>query len=161
MGSLLVNGLDGNGVRICRECLPLSDRRTRTTGAQIPNSALAGKRTVVVFWSGARAPAGPPGLYEFFKKPPADTNWVYVSLGAWSPPARPVNGAKPAVKATAAPPGTWCVEPLGLRSPLVAQLKISSLPFACVLDERKNLNAFGRVDEIPAMLAGMNRLFEP
>jgi hypothetical protein len=128
-----------------------------------------GKRTVVVFWDGVRMPAGPPGLYPYVQKAPPNTSWVYISLGAWTPPSPAAKGkananakaGPPALKASAAPPGTYCVEPLGLRSAVAQQLKISSLPFVCVLDDQKNLNAFGRVDEIPALLAGINRLIEP
>ena len=119
-------------------------------------------------------PAGPPGLHPYVQQAPANTTWVYVSLGSWTSPSGAAKGnsnanasaaangksALPTIKASAAPPGTFCVEPLGWRSPVAQQLKISSLPFVCVLDDKKNLNAFGRVDEIPALLAGINRLIE-
>ena len=161
---------------------PLDFPLTTTDGAATRLATLAGSgtgaRTVVILWDGIRVPSGPPGLHLYAKNNPANTRWVYVSLGAWTkpaatPPAAPgigkgnANGvgngksATPAVRASAAPPGTYCVEPLGWKSPLVAQLKISQLPFVCVLDDKKNLNAFGRVDEIPALLAGINRLVEP
>ena len=116
---------------------------------------------MIVFWEGDRASAGPPGLQDFSRKAPANTNWVFVSLGAWSRPAPAAKGAKAAVHPTLAPPGTYCVEPLGLHGPVATKLKISQLPFVCVLDDKKNLNAFGRIDEIPALLAGINRVFEP
>lgn len=160
---------------------PLDFPLKTTAGAATRLATLAGsgagKRTVVVFWDGTRNPAGPPGLHPYVQKAPANTTWVYVSLGTWSPPSAAAKGnananananaaangksAAPTIRASAAPPGTYCVEPLGWRSPVAQQLKISSLPFVCVLDDKKALNAFGRIDEIPALLAGINRLFEP
>ena len=162
---------------------PLDFPLTPAAGPPTRLAALAGStpgvRTLVVFWDAVRSPAGPPGLHPFVQKAPPNTQWVYVALGAWRPPtkASPVaspgnanasaaaaNAAAlagpPAIRASAAPPGTYCVEPLGLRSTVAAQLKLSSLPFVCVLDDRKRLNAFGRIDEIPALLAGINRLLE-
>lgn len=163
---------------------PLATTEGKATRLTALAGSRAGARTVVVFWDGVRVPAGPPGLHPYVKHAPPNANWVYVSLGAWTPPPKATKGAvsdsagnasanatgngvattKAAtsrVKASAAPPGTYCVEPLGLRSAVAKQLKISSLPFVCVLDDKKNLNAFGRVDEIPALLAGINRVFEP
>ena len=151
---------------------PLTTTEGNATRLNVLAGATAGARTVVVFWDGLRAPAGPPGLHPYVKNAPANTRWVYVSLGAWTKPTStgPGSGkaigvgngknAPPATRANAAPPGTYCVEPLGWRSPLVAHLKLSQLPFVCVLDEKKQLNAFGRVDELPALLAGINRLVE-
>lgn len=145
---------------------PLTTTEGRATRLAALASGATGARTVVVFWDGVRMPAGPPGLYAHQKNAPAKTNWVYVSLGAWTPPPKAASAAAkakagpPAIKASAAPPGTYCVEPLGMRSAVAQQLKISSLPFVCVLDDKKHLNAFGRVDEIPALLAGINRLVE-
>jgi len=163
---------------------PLDFPLTPTTGAPTRLATLAGGtagvHTVVVFWDGTRSPSGPPGLHDFKRTPPPNTKWIYVSLGAWTPvsatqgapavvaaPGDAANGKAKGgppisiAKASAAPPGTYCVEPLGLRSPVALQMNISSLPFVCVLDDKKNLNAFGRVDEIPALLAGINRLIEP
>ena len=151
---------------------PLTTTAGKATRLSSLAGATAGARTVVVFWDGPRAPAGPAGLHPYVKNAPPNTQWVYISLGAWTrpPSIRDGNGsaigvghgkqAPPAIRANAAPPGTYCVEPLGLRSPLVAQLKLSQLPFVCVLDEKRQLNAFGRVDELPALLAGINRLVE-
>jgi hypothetical protein len=157
---------------------PLDFPLTPVAGPMTRLATLAGsgggKCTLVVFWDGVRMPAGPPGLHPYVQQAPANTTWVYVSLGSWTSPSGAAKGnsnanasaaangksALPTIKASAAPPGTFCVEPLGWRSPVAQQLKISSLPFVCVLDDKKNLNAFGRVDEIPALLAGINRLIE-
>lgn len=161
---------------------PLTTAAGPTTRLATLAGSSGGKRTVVVFWDGVRSPGGPPGLHPYVQKAPPNTQWVYVSLGAWTPPPKssavaiPGNAnsnsnaaasnavaakaGPPAIRASAAPPGTYCVEPLGLRSAVAQQLKISSLPFVCVLDDQKHLNAFGRVDEIPALLAGLNRLLE-
>lgn len=158
---------------------PLDFPLTPAAGPPTRLAALAGStpgvRTLVVFWDAVRSPAGPPGLHPFVQKAPPNTQWVYVALGAWRPPTKASPGnanasaaaanaaaraGPPAIRASAAPPGTYCVEPLGLRSTVAAQLKLSSLPFVCVVDDRKRLNAFGRIDEIPALLAGINRLLE-
>ena len=160
---------------------PLDFALTTVQGKSTTLAALAGSgqgaRTVVVFRAGDLSAAGPPGLHTFAKNAPSNTKWIYVSIGAWAPvrvaqgapptaanPAvrdRNGKGDPPAIKGSAAPPGTYCVGPAGLGSSLVTQLKISSLPFVCVLDDKKNLNAFGRVDEIPALLNGIDRLIEP
>jgi hypothetical protein len=134
---------------------------TTVDGKATKLSTLAnGKRTVVVLWAGDRSPSGPPGLSKLTKAAAADTNWVYISLGAWTPPDPAAKGQKLAVRAYSAPPGTYCVEKAGLKSLVFESLKITQLPYAFVVDEKKYLSSYGRVDEIPALLAGINRLIE-
>ena len=133
---------------------PLDFPLTTDKGKSTTLGQLAGKLTVVCLWDGSAAPGGPPGLQDFKKNPAPDTKWVYVSLGAKVQLAK---GAKP----RAMPAGTTCVEPLGLKSPLAAQLKLTHLPYVLVLDENKNLSGYGRIDELPWLLAGTNRLIEP
>ncbi len=126
--------------------LPLNPTRGRpTTLAQ-----LAGKTTVVCVWDGTRYPEGPPGLHDFTKNPLPNTKWVYISLGQLGVLPK---GKKP----TAAPPGTTCVEALGSSGPLAAKLQISQLPYVFVLDDQQRLSGYGRIDEIPALLAGIGR----
>ena len=129
---------------------PLDLPLTSSQGLPTTLSRLVGKTTVICFWDGTRHPEGPPGLHDYKKNPFPNTSWVYVSVGAL--------GSMPAGKSRAsAPPGTTCVETLGWRSPVVSQLRISELPYAFVLDEQKRLSGFGRIDEIPALLAGIGR----
>ncbi|MDP3072042.1 MAG: hypothetical protein Q8N18_17250 [Opitutaceae bacterium] len=130
---------------------PLDFPLVPTQGPRTTLAQLAGKRTVVVFYDGTRSPAGPPGLHDFRKNPTPDTRWVYIALGT---PAALAPGKKP----NAAPPGTLCVEPLGLRSPVAAQLRLNRLPFALVLDEQKRLSSYGRIDELPWMLSTTHRV---
>lgn len=129
---------------------PLDFSLTPTSGRGTTLGQLAGKVTVVCLWDGTRYPAGPPGLQEYKKNPAPNTNWVYLSIGALGPLPK---GAKSA----AAPSGTTCVEPLGWKSPLVAKLRLSQLPYAYVLDDRQRLSAYGRIDEIPALIKGIGR----
>ena len=93
-------------------------------------------------------------MYDFKQNAVPGTKWVYVSLGALGTPSK---GAKPA----ATPPGTTCVEPLGLKSPVATQLKIDRLPVVYVFDEKRKLSAYGRIDELPWLLSGVNRLIAP
>lgn len=129
---------------------PLDFPLTPAQGRGTTLGHLAGKTTVVCVWDGAGHPEGPPGLSEFKKNPRPNTTWIYVSLG--QPGALPKGR-----KATAAPPGTTCVEPLGWRSSVAAKLKVAQLPYAYVLDDRQRLSGYGRIDEIPALLAGIGR----
>ncbi len=133
---------------------PLDFPLTLVAGRATTLGQLAGKLTVVCFWDGARYPAGPPGLHDFKKNPAPNTKWIYVSVGE---PAALPKGAKP----HPAPPGTTCVEPLGRKSPLVEQLRLTQLPVVFVLDEKKQLSGYGRIDELPWLLAGTNRLIAP
>lgn len=133
---------------------PLEFSLTTAEGKTTKLSEFTGGRTVVCFWDGKNHPAGPPGLHEQRRLATPDTTWVYVSVGALAPMAK--GTAK-----TARPAGTTCVEPLGVRSPLLAQLKITQLPCVYVLDARKNLSGIGRIDELPVLLSRQRRLIEP
>ena len=133
---------------------PLDFPLTPLAGRATTLGQLAGKLTVVCFWDSTRYPAGPPGLHDYKKNPEPNTKWIYVSMG--SPAALP-KGAKP----LPAPPGTTWIEPLGLKSPLATQLRLTQLPFVLVLDEKKQLSGYGRLDELPWLLAGTNRLIAP
>ena len=134
---------------------PLDFQLTTTQGKPTTLAALAGKLTVVCLWNGARAPVGPPSLHDYKKGgSPSGAAWVYISVGALGASAR-------GVKSLAKPAGITCVDPLGLQSPLIAQLKLSQLPWVLVLDENKNLTGYGRIDELPWLLANMHRLIEP
>ena len=129
---------------------PLDFPLTTTQGRVTTLAKEAGKLTVVVFYDGKTSPAGPAGLHDYPKNPAPNTRWVYVALGTPPPLAK---GAKPLVM----PPGTNCVEPLALKSPLHAQLKLTQLPAVFVLDEAKKLSAYGRIDQLPWLLSGTGR----
>ncbi len=133
---------------------PLDFPLTTQQGKATTLANEAGKLTVVVFYEGARSPAGPPGLNDYKKNPTSNTTWIYVALGTPPPLAK---GKKP----SSAPPGTACIEALGLKSPLVAKLRLNQLPCAFVLDEQKRLSSYGRIDELPWMLKSTNRTLAP
>ncbi len=133
---------------------PLDFPLTPTQGRATTLAQLAGKTTIVLLWDGTRQPAGPPGLQSFKQSPRPNTHWVYVSLGDLGAPPK---GRKP----LAAPAGTTCVEPLGWRSPIATKLQLTRLPYVLVLDERRRLSGYGRVEEIPALLAGIGRRLLP
>ena len=129
---------------------PLDFPLAPTQGRSTTLAELAGKTTVVCLWDGAKHPEGPPGLHDYKKNSSPNTKWVYISVGALGTPQ---NGRK----ANAAPPGVTCVEPLGWRSPVTAKLQVTQLPCVFVLDEKKQLSGYGRIDEIPALMAGIGR----
>lgn len=129
---------------------PLDFPLSPTQGKPTTLVELAGKTTVVCLWDGLKHPEGPPGLHNFKKNPSPNTTWVYVSVG--SPAALQKGG-----RSNAAPPGTTCIEPLGWKSPVMAKLKVTQLPYVFVLDEKKQLSGYGRIDEIPALIAGIGR----
>ena len=133
---------------------PLDFPLTTDKGRATTLGSLAGKLTVVCLWDGKRHPEGPPGLQDYKKNPRPNTSWIYVSVGALGDLPK---GAKP----RSLPPGTTCVESLGFRSPLAAQLRLTRLPWVLVLDEQKKLSAYGGLDELPSLLTGLNRLIAP
>lgn len=129
---------------------PLDFQLVPQRGPSTTLAQVAGKTTIVCFWDGTRHPEGPPGLHDFKKNPAPNTRWVYVSLGE-------IGTLPPGKRATSAPPGTVCIEPLGWNSPLATRLRITELPCAFVFDEQKRLSGYGRIDEIPSLIAGIGR----
>lgn len=123
---------------------PLDLALTRNDGVQTSLGALAGKRTVVVIYAGDRDPAGPSGLQAFRNAPPTGVNWVYVAVGAI---------ARQSTISTPVPGGTHCVEPLGLKGEVAKRLNVSKLPAAYVIDGKKTLFGFGRIDDLRWLLA--------
>jgi hypothetical protein len=151
-------GADENSKQAARRVLerydlvrkPLDLPLTPTTGRTTTLGQVAGKTTVLVVWDGARQPEGPPGLQDFRKNPRPNTQWVYLSVGAIAALPKGTKGA-------ALPPGLMCADAQGWRSPAVQKLKLGELPCVFVLDEKKQLSGYGRVDEVPALLAGIGR----
>ncbi len=129
---------------------PLDFPLTPVQGKATTLAKEAGKTTVVVLYDGIRSPAGPPGLHDYKKNPRPNTQWIYIAIGTPPPLAK---GAKPWQK----PPGLDCVEALGTKSPLYAQLKLTQLPAVFVLDEAKKLSAYGRIDQMPWLFTGIGR----
>ncbi|MBI5693187.1 MAG: hypothetical protein HZC55_24180 [Verrucomicrobia bacterium] len=129
---------------------PLDFPLTLAQGRATTLGELAGKTTIVCLWDGPRHPEGPPGLHDFKAKPLPNTKWVFISVGV---PGDLPKGAK----STPVPSGSTCVESLGRASPIVARLKVDRLPYVFVLDEQRRLSGYGRVDEIPALIAGIGR----
>lgn len=123
---------------------------TATDGRAFRLGQVAGPRTVVYVWEGGRDPKGPIGLKGPAKAAPPGTQWVYLSLGAFTPVAADA-------KARGTPAGIYCVEPLGMRSPIAEQFKISSLPWVCVLDATGTVVGFGKPSELPALLTRNKR----
>jgi len=129
---------------------PLDFAVTPTQGRPTTLAQLAGKTTVVVLWDGTKLPGGPPGLGDFQKNPRPNTTWIYISVGELGP--KPKGKAGPPL-----PPGFVAVESANRGGPAARLLQPTHLPFALVLDEQKRLSGYGRVDEIPALIAGIGR----
>jgi hypothetical protein len=53
------------------------------------------------------------------------------------------------------------LESAGWRSPVVTALHLNQLPYAFVLDERQRVSGYGRLSEIPSLLAGIGRPILP
>jgi hypothetical protein len=129
---------------------PLDFPLTSAQGRATTLAREAGRTTVVVLYDGVRSPAGPAGLQDYKRNPRPNTQWIYVALG------RPASLPKGATSFQA-PAGLNCVEPLGAKSPLYEQLKLTSLPAVFVLDEAKKLSAYGRIDQLAWLLSGIGR----
>ncbi len=133
---------------------PLDFAVTPTQGRATTLAQLAGKTTVIVLWDGTKVPGGPPGLAEFQKNPRPDTQWVYISVGEI--------GTNPKGRSDAKyPPGVIAVESANRKGPAMARLQPARLPYAFVLDEQKRLSGYGRVEEIPDLIAGIGRRAMP
>ena len=137
---------------LVRQPLPLA--LTPAGGRPTALERLAPERTVICFYDAERQPLGPPGLHPFAERPPSRVGWIYVALGRPGPVPK---GAR----ARPRPDGVLCLEPGGWRSPVVAALRITQLPYAFVLDERQRVSGYGRLSEIPALLAGIGRPILP
>jgi hypothetical protein len=133
---------------------PLVLTLTPAGGRPTALERLAPERAVLCFYDAERQPLGPPGLHAFVERPPSRVGWIYVALGRPGPVAK---GAR----ARPRPDGVLCLEPAGWRSPVVTALKINQLPYAFVLDERQRVSGYGRLGEIPALLAGIGRPILP
>lgn len=133
---------------------PLALTLTPAGGRPTTLERLAPARTVLCFYDAERQPLGPPGLHALAERPPSRVGWIYVAVGR---PAPVPKGAR----ARPRPDGVLCLEPAGWRSPVVSTLRINQLPYAFVLDERQRVSGYGRLSEIPALLAGIGRPILP
>jgi hypothetical protein len=133
---------------------PLALTLTPAGGRPTVLERLAPERTVLCFYDAERQPLGPPGLHALAERPPGRVGWIYVAVGR---PAPVPKGSR----ARPRPNGVLCLEPAGWRSPVVSALRINQLPYAFVLDERQRVSGYGRLSEIPALLAGIGRPILP
>jgi hypothetical protein len=133
---------------------PLALTLTPAGGRPTALERLAPERTVLCFYDAERQPLGPPGLHALAERPPSRVRWIYVAVGRSAPVPK---GAR----ARPRPNGVLCLEPAGWRSPVVSTLRINQLPYAFVLDERQRVSGYGRLSEIPALLAGIGRPILP
>jgi hypothetical protein len=161
-GRLATKVLELNPPPVARAQIEIVTSRLGLIGRplDLPLTDLAGKRVEIGHNSGATVlyvstSSGAAGSAELFAglgakalkaRVPKPTGWVYLHLGAT--PA-PLNAAK--AKAPFA--GTFCTEPKGLASPVARRLKIGSSPCVFVYDKKGRLAGFGRVEELPALLA--------
>jgi hypothetical protein len=133
---------------------PLALTLTPAGGRPTVLERLASGRTVLCFYDAERQPLGPPGLHGLAKQPPARVGWIFVALG------RPAS-VPPGQRTRPRPEGLLCLEPTGWRSPVVSALHLNQLPYALVLDERLRVSGYGRLSEIPSLLAGIGRPLLP
>lgn len=133
---------------------PLTLTLTPAGGRPTALERLAPQRAVLCFYDAERQPLGPPGLHALAERPPARVGWIYVALGR---PAAVAKGARVRPR----PEGVLCLEPAGWRSPVVAALRLNQLPYAFVLDERQRVSGYGRLSDIPDLLAGIGRPILP
>lgn len=133
------HGLQGNP-------LPVTLRDTRNRNV---NLRAAGRPTVLCVWSASRGPLDYAALAAAHRSAPANTRWVLVALD--TTPAE-------LAAATAKLPfsATHCRLDGPDRAAFAAGLKVRRLPYAYVLQPGGNLSTYGRLAELPAMLADLN-----
>lgn len=129
---------------------PLALRLTRldATTFELPGSAAAASATVLYVWTPDHAPSahGFNALRSLRGRLPRDVHWIYLALG--------VTAADAQAAATRAPfAGIHCQDDAGPRSALAQRLRVTSSPTVFVLNQHGVLTGFGRVDELPALLA--------
>ncbi|MBL9212401.1 MAG: hypothetical protein JNL92_18210 [Opitutaceae bacterium] len=133
---------------------PFTLRLTRldATAFELPAKSPAPGPTVLYVWSPGHAPL--PGAFAALNRHrgrlPANLQWIYVGVGV--PPAE----ARAAV-ARAPFAGVHCRDDAGPRSALAQKLRLTRSPMVFVLNRQGVLTGFGRVDELPALLAAAGR----
>lgn len=133
---------------------PLRLQLTTVEGqrVELPTAPAPAGPTVLYVWTSGAAGAANPflPLAGLKRKLPNDVRWIYLGL--------PASGAQATAARLKAPfPGLHCVDDAGPRSALAQRLKAHSFPMIFVLDGKGLLTGFGRVDELPTLLAAAQR----
>jgi hypothetical protein len=107
---------------------------------------------VLYVWTSGSDPAahGFSALRPLRGRLPRDVRWIYLGLGVTTAAARAAEPRAPFA-------GIHCQDDGGPRSALAQRLRVTSSPTVFVLDRRGVLTGFGRVDELPALLAAAAR----
>ena len=133
---------------------PFALRLTRldATSFELPAKTNAPGPTVLYVWSPGHIPhvGAFAALTRHRGRLPANLQWIYVGLGVTAAEARTA-----AVRAPFA--GTHCREETGPRSAIAQKLQLTTSPTVFVLNRQGVLTGFGRVDELPALLAAAGR----
>lgn len=133
---------------------PLSLRLARldATTFELPGTTAAASPTVLYVWTPGHAPAahGFTALRTLRGRLPRGVRWIYVGLGVTTAAARAAESRAPF-------PGVHCRDDGGPRSALAQRLRVTSSPTVFVLNRHGVLTGFGRVDELPALLAAAAR----
>jgi len=133
---------------------PFALRLTRLDGTsyELPAKSNASGPTVLYVWSPGHAPhAGAfAALTRHRGRLPANVQWIYVGLGVTAADAR-------AAAARAPFAGAHCRDDAGPRSAIAQKLRLTTSPTVFVLNRQGVLTGFGRVEELPALLAAAGR----
>jgi len=126
--------------------LPLTTLEKR----KIELKKTTGGPTVLYVCSGGTSASFFSGLGGLKKKVPAGTQWIYLFLGS-----KPADVT--AAKARAPYAGSICHETLQTMQRVEERLNLRTSPFVFVLNRQGILSGYGRVDELPTLLAAANR----
>jgi len=132
--------------------LPLRLARLDATTFELPGTAADTRPTVLYVWTPGPAPAAHsfPALRTLRGQLHRDVRWIYLGLGVTSAAARAAELRAPFA-------GVHCQDDGGPRSALAQRLQVTSSPTVFVLNRHGVLTGFGRVDELPALLAAAAR----
>ncbi len=111
---------------------------------------LTGQPTVLYIWSTLSGPSDLALLAPFKATLPAKTTWIYLAFGKTFPPMAEVQAQAPFY-------GTYCFEPTGFASPIAQRLHVSQAPYVYVFDRQAKLSGYGRVEDLPTLLAAASR----
>lgn len=133
---------------------PFGLRLTRIDASifELLRATPAAAPTVLYVWTPGRSPGAPSfgALSALRRRLPAAVNWVYLGLGATRNETRAAAAAAPFA-------GTHCQDEGGPQSAVAQRLRVTTSPTVFVIDRHGVLTGFGRVDELPALLAAAAR----
>lgn len=117
-------------------------------GEKFETSATQGGVTVLYFWNALQNEKNSPFAAASAAKLKfgSDVKWIYVGMPATAAQVS-------AMKARAPFPGIHCYDDGGPQSALAQRLHIQSTPIVFVLNRHGVLSGYGRVDELPTLLA--------